>query len=468
MRTYKTTGKHINTGKSEAIFELAKQYKKYYNVLCKRTLYDYYKNTKIDKYPESLDVSLLSERYKQCCRNQVVSTLKSLISNVQIKFSETVNNSSLTKEEKIMLLYINKYKNWHKKEILMKGNSMPEYILKLARLIFKNVIGRIPRMSLDNKVAELTLNDNNQTSFDYWIKLSTLEKGKPIYLPTNSYEYLNSKQGKFKNIVQVIVKNNKIEFGLVKEFEVENSKNQEFEKILGLDLGICNLISTSTGNHYGKIIYKLLKKYNKILEKLLNNRTKQDIKNKKDKSVQRIYQKIHSLLKNEVGRCLNRMLDNEKPSKVIMENLTGISQKTKQNNKLNKSLRKILNNCGLTKCKDRLKQKCEERNIELEFVNPAYTSQTCSVCGFVHKTNRKSQSEFVCKACGHTENADINAAKNILFRSSIKEIGLYTSFNNVKNILDVFYQNNNLLYLNQNCGCNQATYSLASTLNCTN
>jgi putative transposase len=46
-------------------------------------------------------------------------------------------------------------------------------------------------------------------------------------------------------------------------------------------------------------------------------------------------------------------------------------------------------------------------------VNPAYTSQRCSECGYIDSDNRESQSVFVCKACGHTDNADVNAAKNI-------------------------------------------------------
>ena len=44
---------------------------------------------------------------------------------------------------------------------------------------------------------------------------------------------------------------------------------------------------------------------------------------------------------------------------------------------------------------------------------PAYTSQCCSECGHVEEGNRKGQSEFVCLVCGHSENADLNAAKNI-------------------------------------------------------
>ena len=44
---------------------------------------------------------------------------------------------------------------------------------------------------------------------------------------------------------------------------------------------------------------------------------------------------------------------------------------------------------------------------------PAYTSQRCSACGHIAPENRKTQDEFACLACGHSENADLNAAKNI-------------------------------------------------------
>lgn len=49
----------------------------------------------------------------------------------------------------------------------------------------------------------------------------------------------------------------------------------------------------------------------------------------------------------------------------------------------------------------------------VEKVNPAFTSQRCSVCGHVDSNSRKSQALFKCTACGHTSNADLNAARNI-------------------------------------------------------
>ena len=41
------------------------------------------------------------------------------------------------------------------------------------------------------------------------------------------------------------------------------------------------------------------------------------------------------------------------------------------------------------------------------------TSRRCNACGHVAAENRKSQAVFCCVACGHTANADVNAAKNI-------------------------------------------------------
>ena len=47
-------------------------------------------------------------------------------------------------------------------------------------------------------------------------------------------------------------------------------------------------------------------------------------------------------------------------------------------------------------------------------INPAYTSQRCNECGYISSKNRKTQEIFLCVECNHSDNADINAAKNIL------------------------------------------------------
>lgn len=60
-----------------------------------------------------------------------------------------------------------------------------------------------------------------------------------------------------------------------------------------------------------------------------------------------------------------------------------------------------------------IKYKADREGIEVRFVNPAYTSQTCSQCGHVHRDNRQTQSQFKCVECGFELNADHNASINI-------------------------------------------------------
>ena len=50
----------------------------------------------------------------------------------------------------------------------------------------------------------------------------------------------------------------------------------------------------------------------------------------------------------------------------------------------------------------------------LLLVPPRNTSLTCNNCGCIDKGNSISQAQFKCVSCGHVDNADFNAAKNIL------------------------------------------------------
>ena len=52
--------------------------------------------------------------------------------------------------------------------------------------------------------------------------------------------------------------------------------------------------------------------------------------------------------------------------------------------------------------------------VEIIAINPAYTSLRCSECGYTDKKNRESQALFHCLSCGYKDNADVNAAKNII------------------------------------------------------
>jgi len=54
------------------------------------------------------------------------------------------------------------------------------------------------------------------------------------------------------------------------------------------------------------------------------------------------------------------------------------------------------------------------RGGHVQYVLAPYASQRRSACGYTDKGNRVSQPKFQCQQCAYAENADPNAAKNIL------------------------------------------------------
>ncbi|MEU9832195.1 transposase [Streptosporangium sp. NPDC048047] len=58
----------------------------------------------------------------------------------------------------------------------------------------------------------------------------------------------------------------------------------------------------------------------------------------------------------------------------------------------------------------RLEDKAPGRVVRID---PAFTSQRCSVCGVVDRRARESQARFRCRSCHHAAHADVNAARNI-------------------------------------------------------
>lgn len=83
----------------------------------------------------------------------------------------------------------------------------------------------------------------------------------------------------------------------------------------------------------------------------------------------------------------------------------------------------ILKSWSYYELQSMIEYKAEREGIEVKYVNPAYTSQTCSKCGHVDKENRQTQEKFKCTKCGFELNADHNAAINIARSTDFKEKG---------------------------------------------
>ena len=67
-----------------------------------------------------------------------------------------------------------------------------------------------------------------------------------------------------------------------------------------------------------------------------------------------------------------------------------------------------------------LAYKARKAGIRFISVWPARSSQTCNICGTIDPKSRRTQNHFACTACGHEENADINASRVIAQRGLAK------------------------------------------------
>jgi len=63
----------------------------------------------------------------------------------------------------------------------------------------------------------------------------------------------------------------------------------------------------------------------------------------------------------------------------------------------------------------RLLFSAQQRGVQVHLVSEAFTSKTCSRCGFLHR-KLGSADTFACPACSHTIDRDLNASRNILIR----------------------------------------------------
>lgn len=79
----------------------------------------------------------------------------------------------------------------------------------------------------------------------------------------------------------------------------------------------------------------------------------------------------------------------------------------------NRGLNREINDQGWSKFLQCLDAKAESAGRQVVRVNPRNTSRTCHECGEVDPESRKA-ARFCCTACGHTDDADVNAARNIL------------------------------------------------------
>lgn len=100
---------------------------------------------------------------------------------------------------------------------------------------------------------------------------------------------------------------------------------------------------------------------------------------------------------------------------IVMEDLdNGFGKcyvKDKENDDIN--FNRKVRFLGLSSLKQEVEHIARKYDIAVSTVQASYTSKMCPICGCIEDENRPNQETFECIECGHKDNADFNAAKNI-------------------------------------------------------
>ena len=206
------------------------------------------------------------------------------------------------------------------------------------------------------------------------------------------------------------------------EQEIEQ-KSIISQNSVGIDVGIAKFAALSNGE-YIEPRNPLKALQNKLSKAQQVQSNKEKFSNNWRRCVKKV-QTIHNKIKNVRLDFLHK--ETTKISKnhalVVIEELKiknmskssgGNIDTPGKNVKAKSGLNKSILDQGWGIFRSQLEYKLQWNGGELRTVSPHHTSQRCSKCGYVDSGNRTSQDCFVCISCNHSENADINAAKNIL------------------------------------------------------
>ena len=184
----------------------------------------------------------------------------------------------------------------------------------------------------------------------------------------------------------------------------EAPQAQPVNGFLGVDLGIVNIATSSDGDRAaGARLNRYRQRQQRLRARLQAKQTssaRRLLKKRRRKEARFAADINHQISKRIVAEAQRTGRG------IAVEQLGGIRARVR----LRKPQRAAVHSWAFAQLGGFLAYKSKAAGVAFVEVDPAYTSQTCSACGWVDKRNRRSQSGFKCGRCGFVGNADHNAA----------------------------------------------------------
>ena len=389
----------------------------------------------------------LQARQWKLALQDAVETWNSYWQALFVQVREKIARHAMTEEERHYAFWL--LKGYKQFTALMAG-EIPEAPFPIERSICHQVSGYTQRTVRKLQGKPPTTQKARILKFDadcyevfekqgtQYIRLMSLQKGKRITLPLLG-------KSRIQGNISLFLESDSMEIHVSQELKSKPLlKNGISEAV---DFGYTEVMTDTQNMRYGKELGKILTKATDTLHKKMKHRHKLHSleKNtrlshpKRSKRIRKYNlgkKKLNnngkatkSSIGKEINTGINQLLKSKKVSLLITEDLSS-SFTYKKSRALNRKLsywvrgeiQKRISFKALTKC------------FRHEQVNPAYGSQTCSLCDFVDSRNRKGD-EFRCLHCGHEDVSDRVAALNYAKRYGDKDIRRSTPYRQVKTIL---------------------------------
>jgi putative transposase len=193
--------------------------------------------------------------------------------------------------------------------------------------------------------------------------------------------------------------------------EVEAAPLPATGAAIGVDLGVRQFATLSDGTHIvgprsGRVAAPAIRRAQRKVDRRQrgSHRRRKAVANlarRREREADCRLDAAHKAAKSLVGSFDLIAVEDLKPSRMVHGH---------------RSLNREINDQGWAQFLRCLDEKAESAARKVVRVDPRYTSQRCHECGTVDRDSRHGP-RFDCTACGHSADADVNAARNILART---------------------------------------------------
>ncbi|MCL4323465.1 MAG: RNA-guided endonuclease TnpB family protein [Candidatus Thermoplasmatota archaeon] len=294
------------------------------------------------------------------------------------------------------------------KDVREKIPTLPSALVQTARDTASESLKQTKLMKKIHRKSHTIRYDQRTFKFypdSHTISLATI-KGRLVF-PVADSPLIKKHTGKYTN-AQVVIHTKEGKIFVMIQVEVDDADYETVKKkdasVVGIDRGIKNIAVLSNNMFFNSGHLKDVKGRYQYNRKILQHAGTRSAHRK----LREMSGRERRFMQN-ANHVISKKIVNLPFDVFALEELETAKMRKKKNGK---KFNHKLGSWSPFQLEQFMEYKAKDIGKSVIFVDPRYTSQTCSRCGHISKQNRNG-SEFHCKNCNLQLHADLNASRNI-------------------------------------------------------